>query len=537
MNKRVFTSNVEFESNTTYIADRMEYDIYPDDTMEEIFCWWSSFKSDDKPLYAAFVLKNLENITIDLGGAKLILHGRIMPFAVYNCKNITFCNFSIDYDRPFYTEGTVLESEPGSVVIQIPENFSYRIENHDFIAIGETWEHRLIRGDMLFTCMDPISNRRSCGVILGLIGDEIYPWETPPLPIHHLYADDLGKGRVRIWNMPESFQPKVGHILVMTHEDRRKTAFLLEKCINTSLKHIRLLHIGAMGVTANLCHNITVNDYSMYLDHECADRHITINADGFHAIHCTGTIKIENCRFENLLDDAVNIHGNYLVCFENPDSKTLIVKNLPAGIKGMQYLLPGDEIRVYKQNTQEIRAIGRVESAAYYADQLTIMEIHLLNDLDVSIKPGDVLENRRMPEIEIRNCRINSAGGLRISSGKKVIIEDSFFETSDFSILFSGDMDYWYENTGVKDVTIRNCTFDHCGCPVETVCGFHPTEEAPFYHENIKFTNNTVVSPGYAVMVLDNVNHIEMSRNNTTGLHEKQTPVILKNCCHVYIEN
>lgn len=118
-----------------------------------------------------------------------------------------------------------------------------------------------------------------------------------------------------------------------------------------------------------------------------------------------------------------------------------------------------------------------------------------------------------------------------------MIIEDSFFETSDFSILFSGDMDYWYENTGVKDVTIRNCTFDHCGCPVETVCGFHPTEKAPFYHENIKFTNNTVVSPGYAVMVLDNVNHIEMSRNNITGLHEKQTPVILKNCCHVYIEN
>jgi len=537
MNKCFFSSDVIFESNTIYTADRAVYDIYPDESMESISCWWSSFKSDDKPLYASFVLRNLENITIDLGGAKLMLHGRIMPFAVYDCKNITFRNFSIDYDRPFYTEGTVLESEPGSVVIQIPEMFSYRIENHDFIAIGETWEHRLIRGDMLLTCMDPLSNRRSCGVILGLIGDEICPWDNPPLPVHHLYADDLGNGKVRIWNIPESFQPQVGHILVMTHEDRRKTGFLLERDMDTTIEHVRLMHVGAMGLTANLCQNITVDDYSMYLDEESAHRHVTINADGFHTFHCTGIMKIENCRFENLLDDAVNIHGNYLMCTENPDPRKLIVVNRPAGIKGMEYLLPGDEVYIYKQNTQEIRTIGKVESAAYDAGQLTVMEIHFMEDLTIPIEPGDVLENRRMPDIEIRNCRINSAGGFRISTGKKVVIENCHFETSGFSILFSGDMDYWWENTGVKDVTIKNCTFDHCGCPVETACSFQPTEIAPFYHENILFTGNTVIAPDRAVMVLDNVDNVEISGNKITGLREGQMPVVLKNCSHVFVEN
>lgn len=537
MNKCFFSSDVIFESNTIYTADRAVYDIYPDESMESISCWWSSFKSDDKPLYASFVLRNLENITIDLGGAKLMLHGRIMPFAVYDCKNITFRNFSIDYDRPFYTEGTVLESEPGSVVIQIPEMFSYRIENHDFIAIGETWEHRLIRGDMLLTCMDPLSNRRSCGVILGLIGDEIYPWDNPPLPVHHLYADDLGNGKVRIWNIPESFQPQVGHILVMTHEDRRKTGFLLERDMDTTIEHVRLMHVGAMGLTANLCQNITVDDYSMYLDEESAHRHVTINADGFHTFHCTGIMKIENCRFENLLDDAVNIHGNYLVCTENPDPRKLIAMNRPAGIQGMEFLLPGDEVYIYKQNTQEIRTIGKVKSADYYADQSEIMEIHFMEDLTIPIEPGDVLENRRMPEIEIRNCRINSAGGFRISTGKKVVIENCHFETSGFSILFSGDMDYWCENTGVKDVTIKNCTFDHCGCPVETACSFQPTEIAPFYHENILFTGNTVIAPDRAVMVLDNVDNVEISGNKITGLREGQMPVVLKNCSHVFVEN
>ncbi len=535
MQTKILSIDTVFESDTIYIADREQYDFYPSDHYEEIHWWWTILNSGNIPLRSVFVLRNLKNVTIDLGGAKLMLHGRMMPFAVYDCENITFRNFSIDYDRPFYTEGVVLESVPGSITIQIPKSFTYRIEGHDFIAVGETWEHRLITGDMLFSCIDPENGRRTCGIFLGLIGDEIHPRPNPPLPIHHVYADDLGDGIVRLRNIPEYFRPQVGHILVMTHEDRRKTAFLLERDKDTTIEHVRLLHIGAMGVTANLCHNITVNDYSMYLDDECPDRHITVNADGFHTFHCTGLIKIENCRFENMLDDAVNVHGNYLVCTDQPDSKTLVVENRSAGIKDMEYLVPGDEVYIYKQNTQEIRAIGIVECAEFQPDQCTVMHITFREALTETIESGDILENRRMAEIEIRGCKINCAGGFRISSGKRVLIEDCYFETSGFSVLFSGDMNYWYENTGIRDVTIQNCTFDGCGCPVETGCAFQPTEEAPYYHKNIRFTGNTVHAPISAVMRLSNVYGIEYSGNTVTGLREGQMPVILTNCDQVTI--
>ena len=96
-------------------------------------------------------------------------------------------------------------------------------------------------------------------------------------------------------------------------------------------------------------------------------------------------------------------------------------------------------------------------------------------------------------------------------------------------------MNYWFENTGVRDVTIRNCTFDHCGCPVQTSCGFQTTEAAPFYHENIRFLHNTVISPDYAALVLDNVNYVEVAGNKIGGLRENQLPVILENCSHITI--
>lgn len=533
-----FRLDAVFESETTYRGAQERYDIYPSEEMEEIEAWYTSLNSGNIPLRAAFVLRGLKNVTIDLGGAKLVFHGRVMPFAVFDCENVVFRNFSIDYDRPFYTQGTVLEAEEGSVLLEIPERFSYRVEGQDFIACAETWEHRLVTGDMLFRCFDPETGlpSRHSGVILGLIGTEIHPRPNPPLPIHHLYAQDMGKGRVKLANLPDTFRPRVGEILAMTHEDRRKTGFLLERCRDTVLEHVRLLHIGAMGITANLCHNITLDDFSMYLDGETSDRIITINADGFHTFHCTGLMKVENCRFENLLDDAINIHGNYLVCVKAMDEKTLLAQSLSAGLRGMQYFLPGDEFVVYQGKTQRERCRGTVASADYLPGQQREMRIVLKEPLGGAIESGDCLENLRMPEIEVRNCRCKCMGGFRISSGKRVLIENCSFETASFSVAFTGDMNYWYENTGVKDVTIRDCRFIRCTSPVVTDCGFQPTPEAPFYHRGIRFLRNTVISPQTAVMKLSDVDGVVYQDNEVTGGREGIPEVELERCSHVTVK-
>ncbi len=533
-----FSIHTVFESNTTYIGTEPRYDIYPSDDMEEIYAWNTILNSGNIPLRAAFVLRGLKNVTVDLRGAKLVLHGRIMAFAAFDCEKITFKNFSIDYDRPFYTQGTVIEAEGDSAVIEIPELFSYRVESGDFIACAENWEHRLITGDMLFRCFDPktLKPSKNSGVILGLIGDKIFPRENPPMPIHHLFAEDLGNRRVRISGLPEHFKPRVGEILAMTHEDRRKTGFLLERCSDTVLEHIRLIHIPAMGTVAILCHNITLNDYSMYIDEECASRVVSINADSFHTVHCTGLMKVENCRFENMLDDAINVHGNYLILKEKLDDKTLMVQNRSAGRRAMQYMLPGDEIVIYKGRTQEIRRRVRVKSAEYLPDQYLDMKLTLCDGIDCETEEGDCIEVMRMAEIEVRNCYVKCMAGFRISSGKRVTIEDCTFETAYFSVAFTGDMTYWFENTGVKDVTVKNCKFIECGIPLETNCGFLPTEKAPFYHENIKFINNEIINPREGVVKMKDVNNFVYKNNTVKGLSEDVKELSLENCQNTVIE-
>lgn len=42
-------------------------------------------------------------------------------------------------------------------------------------------------------------------------------------------------------------------------------------------------------------------------------RYVTNNADSIHTFGCYGKILIEDCRMDSMLDDSLNIHGNFTV--------------------------------------------------------------------------------------------------------------------------------------------------------------------------------------------------------------------------------
>ena len=102
--------------------------------------------------------------------------------------------------------------------------------------------------------------------------------------------------------------------------------------------------------------------------------------------------------------------------------------------------------------------------------------------------------------------------------------------------IFSGDMDYWYENGPVKDVTIQGCEFIKCGIPVQTACGFRPTDKAPYYHENITFTDNLIEDPEREIMDLSNVRNIVCKSNRIIGKTDCELPLRLIGCDGVTIE-
>ena len=97
-------------------------------------------------------------------------------------------------------------------------------------------------------------------------------------------------------------------------------------------------------------------------------------------------------------------------------------------------------------------------------------------------------------------------------------------------------MHYWFENGPVKDVTVRNCTFDGCGRCISTECFFEATEAHPFYHSGLKFENNTVQNPRGPMLYLKDMRDVTAKGNCILGAKEGYEPLHLERCENIIAE-
>lgn len=91
------------------------------------------------------------------------------------------------------------------------------------------------------------------------------------------------------------------------------------------LKGVTIHHAGGMGVIGEKTENIHIDGLQVVL-RKGTERILTTTADATHFCNCKGQLLIENCVFENMLDDASNIHGSYVKVCDRLDSHTLLAK-------------------------------------------------------------------------------------------------------------------------------------------------------------------------------------------------------------------
>lgn len=511
MEKAVFKIGVPLKSDTYYYGNEREYHIYLKDTVDTR---GHGYTKPTDELLTAFFLNGLSDVTIDLSGASLIFHGRIAPFVITNCKNITLKNFSIDYDRPFYTQGEILEVNGTHLKLRISDGFPYRVKNGVLYAVSDTWEQPFDQYHMLFQPYDAKtrSPAYAADCILAVIGTEEYD-KNPPLPIHHLSLEECQDGSLIFYgDFPETY--KAGQILTMTHEPRNKNSILAEYCKNILVENVRIIHGAAMGFVGMFSENITLKNFNMYLDEKTKGL-ISINSDSVHCFHCTGKILIEDCIFENMLDDAINIHGNYTLVTAT-DKNEVKAYVAAAGLDNIKWYKTGDVLNIHRGKTQELKGSYTVVRAEYPRDR----EIIIRFDQAVDASEGDLIENTMMPEIEIRRCKTgkNRPRGFLLSSGGKTLVEDCFFNNCSCAIHFTGDTTYWYESGPVRDVTIRRCHFYDCGyCGAEYAImatpGVEVTDKAPYYHKNITITDNVFESFSRGALYADKTECIVFKGN------------------------
>ncbi len=464
-------SEIKFEKGT--------YHFYPDKGLE-FFVHISNH--NDEIIRTAFPLDGYENLTIDGQGSSFIFHGRMIPFLIDNCVNITVKNLKIDWAMPFHSEGLVVANDLKNKTfdLEISEEYPYDIRNGQIIFVKEYYEHTIGQAILfdpernaiaykteLYTPINSFSHtsiQNNTNLIrYKYIVDEIAPQQRKIGVENRLHVEQLSPGLVRIHNHSGKIPP-VGMILVCKGnqwENRLAPAFRLTHTYRFYAENVDVHHAGGMGLIAENSGDLFLNNFNVIPSN---GRMVSTTADATHFVGCRGKIVLENCTFHNQLDDASNVHGSYQRVVDILDDQRIGVRMGHYQQQGFQIGIPNDTI-----------GFVNLSKSFFPYEKLTMRSIQKINsryhiitfneNIPENIKVGDLIENLcAYPEFTVRNCDIsrNRARGLLLSTPKKTVIENNYFHTEMEALLIPVESGHWYESGSVTNLVIRNNTFQDC---------------------------------------------------------------------------
>lgn len=491
MTQKTFYTGTKLENNTCYRFDPAHSHIFLDETVsanDPKYLTTTGGAVHLSRLDTAFYLHDLENVTLDFGGAVITLHGKIQPFLLDRCKNITIKNVTVAYERALYSELEILEHTDGVLRTRPYKHFPCRVENGYFIPYAKEWESRNVHSDgCLFMQAYEKSTRDGAGLMVIYLGEEIVELDSPPADnIPHIKVCDDGDDILFFGDFPENWDSSKS--IVLEHEGRDISSAACYHSENIAFENYRILNGAGMGFYAVYTKNISL--HAVKLCHDSLSHGIVSNAaDGIHFVACKGKIELTDSIFEGTIDDALNIHANFYHTVRGEKNVIYARRSkLSHGLNAYSEVFGvGDEIAVYRGRTMEEKArftVQEVRITGAWTIELVID--HPAEDLCEE----DLIENLSTnPEIFFRNTRFaKSNAHLRLQTRGKAIVEDCYFT---LPVLLTGDMNYWFEASPIKDLTIRHCTFAGERATIQIIPEFTATEAAPYYHSGIKILENT----------------------------------------------
>lgn len=490
----------------------------------------------------AFDINDYENLTINGNGSEFIFHGTSRIAVLKNCKNITLENFSVDWQRPFTSQGTIVRVNNKYLDVMIDSaQYPYRIKNNKIYFIGEDWEKPAISD------FNNLYDKDTKEIIYNT-------WDAPLGKIFEQKCTKIGKNTVRFYGHTD-ISPTPGS-LVTIYTDRHpdQTGIYASESKNITFRNLRLYYTLNIGFLAQHCENITF-DNAFCAVYESKGRIFSSESDNAHFNNCKGLVKLTNCSPTGMGDDAINVHGRYFEIQRIISPKEIEIKLQDVRLKsneGVWFIDGNTSRRVWS-------SLIASQQEGTYNGTFTPCLITFNQDIPNTIKPGDYLESKEWtPSVEIVNCHFakkNRARGVLVTTDKKVLVKDNYFNTAGCAILLESGINHWNESGECNDVTITGNTFHNCltsgnahdnpGEWGDAIITINPTvmEGDSAFHKNITISNNTFDvfdAPIVSAKYVDNLkfinNRINYTRNYKPYAWQKNAFSITK-CRNITISS
>lgn len=436
------------------------------------------------PRRISILIEGRKGLKIIGKGARLIFHDRVMPLAILQSEDISLTGLTVDWARPLMSQGRVLESGPEGFTLEIdPQQHPYAVEQGRLFFTDKAWKKRV----WSFMEFDPKTKGVEYSTGDGGFTDGEW-WNAT--------VTEVSRGRVRFAYKCRRF-PKVGNILVARHGSRDHAGAFILDSKNISMEKVAFRHTSGLGILSQYSENLTFKEVDVAPDPK-SGRVYAGHDDGLHFSNCKGQILVEDCEFQGLMDDPVNVHGTSFRVNEIVDSDSVRCRFMHGQSVGLRGGDPGDTISFLDHETLLSRGQGRISSLERHSPEE--FTVHFVKRIPYGLKVGDALENLTWtPDFTVRRTVFGRvrARGLLVSTPGKVLVEDNTFLSSGAAILIAGDANGWYESGAVTDVSIRRNRFIDCNTSGyqfgEAVISIFPEipklAEQPF-HRNIRIEDN-----------------------------------------------
>lgn len=401
----------------------------------------------ERPIFLP--LENMKNVKItgEGEGVNFVFHGMGTALLLDHTERVEVKNVTIKWDTPYYLHAKINAIDSvGRPTVSLADRDCVRFHNGRLCSVGSDWTNYM-NGAIIF-------DGETHEVVAGT-GDVGFDGRAESILDSAEYRLELDVRRI-------SPRIKVGDVIVMRPYYRPHPVVCLNHAKDTVLRDFVFTDGFGMGILAQMSENVALLGGGTYpLEFgECASGTI----DATHFSNCRGEIRIENCRFEGMMDDALNVHSTSLGITERVDSKTIKCQFMHHQAIGLDLFAKGDEIRFIAGKTLE------------NGPKLKLAAVKALNDYEVLLtfedevpdcyQVGDAIENASYhPSVVFRGNKVgnNRARGILLTTPEKVTVEENLFDhVSGTAILLAGDAQGWYESGACRDVTIRKNRFVDC---------------------------------------------------------------------------
>jgi hypothetical protein len=464
--------------------------------------------------WCSFDIRDAREITLDGRGATLLLHPHNRGFLVYRSDRITLRNFTIDYDPLPYTQGDVVSLGPANAAFTVRIHESYPVpdgieEGLRHGAFIEAGSHRYTGHWLYLGSVRCVSKEQRLCVVTARQG-------------HEGRVREAEVGQRFVFGIPSMTKEQRDGRFVRGEEPHNEGVYLSNPAGTIQIRRSRdcrvesMHHYMSAGMTYRLTGTENVRLRGVRIIRKPGtDRLAASLSDGMHCKNNTVGPFIEDCSFEALLDDSINLSTMSDDIMERLSPTTFLTTYSDIAWYDTP-IEPGDTVLVFDPVKAVVLGESKVTGVEFVANRQRRVTLERPPDGIADAKTAgrekaSRLFIKKLRGAEVRDCTFRSqmktAMVFRtpgICAGNRV--EDCFFGVHSHNSPRFGEGPIPY------DLSIRGNSFERVGIAAIAALRLGQTRLDP-HGGPVRIEGNTFLQASGTAIRVSNLRDVRIERN------------------------